>query len=179
MNENERIKILRVTLKLNQTEFGARIGVKTSTVSSLERGVNAISPQVRKSICREFNVSETWLSTGEGEMFTPEPRDELDALLEAYSLPRFLRGLFQRYAKLPEVAQREVERMILEWAAEISAQPSEWTEHEETPEERHERHKREARAEADELYEVILKEKMEQEDPDTTFGSNSYGGGVA
>ena len=50
---------------------------------------------------------------------------------------------------------------------------------EETPEERHERHKREARAEADELYEVILHEKMEQDNPDTTFGSNSFGGGVA
>ena len=86
MNENERIKILRVTLKLNQTEFGARIGVKTSTVSSLERGVNAISPQVRKSICREFNVSETWLRTGEGEMFVETAEDSLRAVVREYGL---------------------------------------------------------------------------------------------
>lgn len=27
-------------------------------------------------ICREFNVSETWLRTGEGEMFQPKSRNE-------------------------------------------------------------------------------------------------------
>ena len=179
MSENERIRLVRVTKKMNQTDFGLRIGIRPSSLSDIERGKCAVSKQVHTAICREFNVSETWLRTGEGEMFAPEPHDELDALLEAYSLPRFLRGLFLRYSKLPEDAQREVERMILEWAAEISARPSEWTDDEETPEERHERHKREARAEANELYEVILKEKMEQDDPETTFGSNSYGGGVA
>ena len=179
MTVGQRVKKIRQALDLTQQEFADKLGVSRGNIGAYETGKSNIGPAAFSLMCKTFNVSETWLRTGEGEMFAPEPLDELDALLEAYSLPRFLRGLFQRYAKLPEEAQREVERMILEWAAEISAQPSEWTEHEETPQERHERHKREARAEADELYEVILKEKMEQDDPETTFGSNSFGGGVA
>lgn len=35
---NERIKLLRKALELNQTDFGARIGVKQGTVAAYESG---------------------------------------------------------------------------------------------------------------------------------------------
>ena len=76
MGENDRIKLIRVTMKLNQTEFGERIGIKTSSVSEIERGKNTVTQQVRKAICREFGVSETWLRTGEGEMFAARSRED-------------------------------------------------------------------------------------------------------
>lgn len=66
---NERIKLLRKALELNQTDFGARIGVKQGTVAAYESGARVPLDSVIVSICREFGVSESWLRSGEGEMF--------------------------------------------------------------------------------------------------------------
>lgn len=71
-----RIKELRKKLKLTQTEFGNRIGVKGNTITGYETGIRSPSEAVIVSICREFNVSENWLRTGEGEMFIQMTRDE-------------------------------------------------------------------------------------------------------
>ena len=73
---NERIRKLRKTLGLNQTEFGKRIGVKQSSMAGYETGVRIPLDSVILSICREFNVNEGWLRTGNGEMFLP-PEDEV------------------------------------------------------------------------------------------------------
>ena len=76
---NERIKQLRKHLGLNQTEFGARIGVKQTTIAGYERGASTPLDAVVSAICREFNVSERWLREGEGEMFLPQ--DDADELM--------------------------------------------------------------------------------------------------
>lgn len=65
----ERIKELRRILKLNQADFGSRVGVKGNTIGNYELGLRNPSEAVIFSICREFNINETWLRTGEGEMF--------------------------------------------------------------------------------------------------------------
>ena len=65
---NERIKLLRKALELNQTDFGARIGVKQGTVAAYESGARVPLDSVVVSICREFGVSESWLRSGEGEI---------------------------------------------------------------------------------------------------------------
>ena len=66
---NERIKAIRKQASLNQTEFGARIGISFSGVSSIESGKNTPSEQTIRAICSEFNVNRTWLETGEGEPY--------------------------------------------------------------------------------------------------------------
>lgn len=73
---NERIKLLRKSLELNQTDFGARIGVKQGTVAAYESGARVPLDSVVVSICREFGVSESWLRSGEGEMFLQLSREE-------------------------------------------------------------------------------------------------------
>ena len=60
---NERLKLLRKTLKLSQDAFAERIGMKGSSISLLESGGRNITEQVIKSICREFNVDYIWLTT--------------------------------------------------------------------------------------------------------------------
>ncbi len=77
---NERIKELRKTLKMTQERFGERLGVKKNAVSQLENGINNLSDQMFKSICREFNVNPEWLRNGTGEMFAL-PEDETAALV--------------------------------------------------------------------------------------------------
>lgn len=78
---NTRIKAVRKTAKLNQTEFGARIGVGQAAVAAWESGTRSPMDAIIQSICREFNVDERWLRTGEGEMF--RARDRMDELMES------------------------------------------------------------------------------------------------
>lgn len=72
---NERIKKLRKALDLTQQKFADRIGVKQNTVAQYEMGRNVPMDSVIALICREFNVSEKWLRTGEGDMFRPADRN--------------------------------------------------------------------------------------------------------
>lgn len=71
-----RIKELRKYLRLTQSEFGSKIGVKGNTITNYETGLRNPSEAVILSICREFNVNEEWLRTGEGEMFIHRTRTE-------------------------------------------------------------------------------------------------------
>lgn len=75
---NERLKELRKAIGLTQQEFADRIGIKRGAVANYEIGRNDPIDAVISLICREFNVNETWLRTGEGEMFEElDPDDEL------------------------------------------------------------------------------------------------------
>ena len=78
----ERIKKLRKALGLTQKEFGRRIGVKPNTIGTYEIGRNEPIDAVVALICREFDVNEHWLRTGEGEMFVQKNRsDEISAFV--------------------------------------------------------------------------------------------------
>ncbi len=72
----DRIKKIRKQLDLTQQIFGERLGVKRNTVAQWESGINTLTEQMFKSICREFNVNEEWLRNGQGEMFIEMGQDE-------------------------------------------------------------------------------------------------------
>jgi transcriptional regulator with XRE-family HTH domain len=72
---NSRIKMIRTKNDMTQDEFGKRIGSARNTIANYENGNRVPSNAVITSICREFNVNETWLRTGEGEMFLPIERE--------------------------------------------------------------------------------------------------------
>lgn len=77
----ERIKQLRQTLGMTQQEFADHLHIKRGAVANYEVGRNA-SDTVIAMICREYNVSETWLRTGEGEMFLQRStEDEIAAFM--------------------------------------------------------------------------------------------------
>ena len=71
-----RIKILRQELRLSQEEFANKIGFTRGAIANAELGRAEIRPQFISLICNTFNVNETWLRTGEGEMFVQLSRDE-------------------------------------------------------------------------------------------------------
>ena len=73
---NERIKELRKALGLTQQVFAEHIGLKQNSIALIESGKRSTSTQAILSICREFNVNENWLRTGEGQMFIQVSRDE-------------------------------------------------------------------------------------------------------
>ena len=72
----DRIRALRKTFGITQSEFGDKIGVKGNTITNYENGNRSISDAVILSICREYGCDETWLRTGEGEMFRPRNHRE-------------------------------------------------------------------------------------------------------
>lgn len=65
----DRIKQIRKDANMNQTEFGEAIGVTFSALSKYEQGKVVPDKSVRLLICSKFNVSETWLETGEGDPY--------------------------------------------------------------------------------------------------------------
>ena len=79
-----RIKELRKSLGLNQTEFGEKLGVAQTTIAGYENGSRDMSDAIIKSICREYGVNETWLRTGAGEMRRSRSREaELGELIRS------------------------------------------------------------------------------------------------
>ena len=65
----ERLRELRKTLKLNQTNFAKQLGMTQTAYSMIENGNNPLSDRHIKVICSSFNVNENWLRTGEGDRF--------------------------------------------------------------------------------------------------------------
>lgn len=87
MTIGERIKYLRKDLlDLTMDEFGGRVGITKSSISTMESGKSNPSDQTVRFICREFNVNEEWLLTGEGEVFRAKsPSDEIAAFVKELS----------------------------------------------------------------------------------------------
>ena len=82
---NQRLLELRKALKLNQVNFGAKVNLKQTSISELEKGVRPLPDRVIADICREYNVNEQWLRQGIGPMFRPRKTDE-SALAEEAAL---------------------------------------------------------------------------------------------
>ena len=76
---NSRIAAVIKDSGLTKTAFAERIKVSQQHISRLAK--NGIpSDRTIWDICREFNVNETWLRTGEGEMFMDlDSDDEISA----------------------------------------------------------------------------------------------------
>ena len=72
----DRIKRLRNSLKLSQTEFGESLGAGIGAIKNLEAGITTLKPAMADLICRLYNVDPVWLETGEGEMFRKLSRQE-------------------------------------------------------------------------------------------------------
>lgn len=72
---NSRIVEIRKSVDLTQDEFAKRIGLSRNFIWMIEKGERLPSDRTISDICREFSVNETWLRTGEGEMFIQLSRD--------------------------------------------------------------------------------------------------------
>lgn len=76
MTPGERVKQIRKQKRMTLEKFGEKVGVTKQTISRIENGINSLTEQMLLSICREFNVNENWLRSGEGEMFTDVPAED-------------------------------------------------------------------------------------------------------
>jgi len=69
---NDRLKQIRLALKLSQARFCAGIFLTNGHYAELELGNRRINDRTMKLICVIYGVNERYLKTGKGEMFNPE-----------------------------------------------------------------------------------------------------------
>jgi transcriptional regulator with XRE-family HTH domain len=87
---NKRLKELRKALKMTQAEFAAKLEMAQNSYSKIEIGDNALTDKNIFLICLIFSVNETWLRTGEGEMFNTASKPKVDDEKQLLEMFRFL-----------------------------------------------------------------------------------------
>ena len=144
---HERIRELRKALGLTQQKFADGMGVKQNTIAQYESGRNAPIDAVVTLICRTYGVNETWLRTGEGEMFQPKSRN--DELLDyarriAEGSPGSIQAkILTAMTRLTDAQWEVLAQVAEQFVAEYQAQPG----REPTIEERVEAYRQELLAE--------------------------------
>lgn len=77
MTVNQRVRYFRTEIvKMSQRAFAKCIGMKQTSISSLENG--SVSSQTIKALCLAFNLNEDWLRYGTEPMYVEEPTFILD-----------------------------------------------------------------------------------------------------
>ena len=76
-NIGDRIRFLRKDhLNLTLKEMSEKLNVSLSNLGNIETGKINATPRFLADISREFGVNQTWLETGDGEMFRTPSIDE-------------------------------------------------------------------------------------------------------
>lgn len=73
---NDRFRQVREALHKSQDVFAQEAGRTRSEIKNIEYGKTSPKEEVIKSVCKTHGINETWLRTGEGEMFLPKTRAE-------------------------------------------------------------------------------------------------------
>lgn len=76
-----RIKELRKSLHLTQTEFGKQLGLTKDQIANIEGNRVKIKDSFIKSLCLAYGVNEEWLINGNGEMLQKKEVD-IQALID-------------------------------------------------------------------------------------------------
>lgn len=108
MSENERVKQIRKAENLTLDQFGARIGMKKSSISDIENGRRSLTEQSRLLICREFNVNEHWLRTGSGEMTVASDTFSLDEFARKRGASELDLAIVKLYFSLPPAVRADM-----------------------------------------------------------------------
>lgn len=119
MKISDRVRELRITKNLTQQEFADKLRIKRSTISNYDIGRSEPSESVISLICRTFSVSETWLRTGEGEMFSDTAREEQIAAFMGDVLAAESEDFRKRFVSMLSSLSVDEWRLIEEKAKEL------------------------------------------------------------
>ena len=103
----DRLKSLRKSLHLSQAEFGEKLGVSRDVISNFENGRVELKDNFIQLICLKFSINETWLRTGEGDMYRKTTSERLDEIAEELQLTPNQTKVFHILMGLPS-EKREV-----------------------------------------------------------------------
>lgn len=100
----------------NKSEFARRINLTPAYISKLDKKSDMIpSDRTITDICREFNVSEHWLRTGEGDMFIQlsEDADFIRVMTEIQvSDDELIKSILMAYWDLPNDKKAAIRDLV-------------------------------------------------------------------
>jgi transcriptional regulator with XRE-family HTH domain len=85
MTVSDRIKQLRKSLRMSQVEFAKAIYVSNGYIAELEGDFRKVNDRIIRLIVLTFGVSESWLKTGEGEMYHKSPNEKLQRMISLFN----------------------------------------------------------------------------------------------
>ena len=111
-----RLILLMKDQQLTQTEFAERLHMTQPHVSALCSGRKPLTDRTISDICREFNVSLSWLQYGEGEMYVQRRANAELGLLVASLMSEADESFRKRFVsamlELPPEFWPELEKFI-------------------------------------------------------------------
>ena len=90
---NGRIRGIRSALGLSQNKFSSIVALSSGYIARVETGHITVNEGLIKLICSSFNVNESWLRYGEGDMFLESMPDDM----RFKNLVNMVRGLPPKY----------------------------------------------------------------------------------
>jgi transcriptional regulator with XRE-family HTH domain len=104
---NQRIREIRLALKLPQAKFSTMIALSSGYLARIETGQKKVNDRLVKLVCSAFAVNETYLRYGEGQMFNDIPDEKFMNLVNNFrSLPPkyqdFLFKMFDMFLKMKD-----------------------------------------------------------------------------
>ncbi|GHU76803.1 hypothetical protein FACS1894188_09880 [Clostridia bacterium] len=113
------IEVRKEVAKCNQIEFGIKINYSSGSVGGVEARIKKPSDRFIKAICREYNINEQWILTGDGEQNAEIEDDKnkkmINEICEDYNLDGVQKQIMYRICKLTE----EQIHFIMQKTAEI------------------------------------------------------------
>ena len=129
MTINERMRYLRKdVLKMNQTDFAKKIGMKQTSVSSFEKQGATVTEQTLKSICMSVqNLNEDWLRNGKEPMYIPESTFSLDKFVKDHGGTELELEAIKAYFELDPDIRKMLVKHFKERLATSHEEPAEPT----------------------------------------------------
>lgn len=119
---HERFRSLRAAKKLSQEDFAQGVHRTRSEIKNIEYEKTVPKEEVIQAVCAAYNVNESWLRDGDGEMFNPINRDaEIAAFMGDIMRGEdadFRRRLISVLARLDVAEWELLEKMALKLAEE-------------------------------------------------------------
>lgn len=122
---NKRLLQIRKHFDLTQAEFAEKLKITHSAYSKIELGQRNLTDRTIADICREFNINEEWLRTGDGEMLKSKKSIDVELSELVASIVKtddnFVKNALILSATLlvnmPEAQRKKFEETIKEMAA--------------------------------------------------------------
>jgi transcriptional regulator with XRE-family HTH domain len=91
---NARLKEIRTTLKLSQSDFAKGIHLSQSSYARLELEQYQANDRIIDLVATRYGVNKDWILTGKGDMFDARPNVKLQELIDIFNE---LDDVFQDY----------------------------------------------------------------------------------